>query len=597
MQLIKRLCIGLFALAVAGAIAVPVFAAVRAGGVTRPSALDVLPFPGTPDASPQTAISFPALTVSQLETVTVTGSRSGVHSGRLSALPHGRGTAFTPARPFASSERVTVRATLRSQQVISFSFGVEAPLAGMGSAARQTSLQPTAVRHDIRDANGFTHSFRSEPGLHPPIDWLSGSDPDPGSGYIFADAQNTIQPGPMILDPAGHLVWFEPLHHSAALNVQVQNYEGRSVLTYWQGYVIPPGVGVGTDMILDHSYQTIATVNAGNGYQTDLHDFQITPQGTALITAYAPVRADLRSLHGPRNGTVLDSIIQEVDIATGKVLWEWHAYGHVHLAESYAGKPTTKPYDFFHVNSVQQLANGNLLVSGRHTWAVYEIDKQTGKILWALGGKHSSFKIGPGANFAWQHDAQMQPDGTITVFDNGAGIYKSENQSRALRIRLNGQRATLVHAYPHKPSLLSVNEGSVQVLADGNVFVGWGNSPYFSEFSSGGHPLFNVRMNAPLQSYRAYRFGWWGQPTAPPSIAVSATSGGAQVYASWNGATAVASWEVLAGPSPGALVPVARAQRSSFETVLSAPNPGPYYAVQALSSNGQVLGTSATVQS
>ncbi len=585
------------ALAVAGLIAAPVFAENGTKPAGRSPALDVLPFPGTPDASPQTAIDFPALKPQQLRTVTVTGSRSGVHSGRLSALPHARGTAFVPDRPFARFERVSVRATVRSQEAISFSFGVAAPLAGMGAGAKRTSVEPTVERHDVRDANGFTHSFRSAPGLHPPIDWLSGTDSDPGSGYIFADAQNTIQPGPMILDPAGRLVWFLPLRRHAALNVQVQRYQGRSVLTFWEGYVIPPGVGVGTAMILDHSYQTVATVNAGNGYQTDLHEFQITPQGTALLTAYAPVKADLRSVGGPRNGAVLDSIVQEVDIATGRVLWEWHAYGHVHLAQSYVGKPSSKPYDFFHVNSVQQLPNGNLLVSARHTWAVYEIDKRTGKIVWSLGGKHSSFRMGRGAGFAWQHDAQMQPDGTITVFDNGAGTYKTESQSRALRIRLSGHRATLIRGYPHKPPLRSENEGNVQTLPDGNLFVGWGNSPYFTEFRSGGRQLFSIRMNAPLQSYRAYRFGWWGQPAAPPSIAVTPSTGGAQVYASWNGATTVAAWQVLAGPSPGSLAPVARAQRSSFETVISAPNPGPYYAVQALSTDGRVLGTSAAVHS
>jgi hypothetical protein len=584
-------------LALAALIAAPVWAQGRARAATSPSALDVLPFPDTPDTSPQTAIDFPTLTPQQVLAVNVTGSRSGVHEGRLSALPHGRGTAFTPDRPFASYERVAVRATLRSKQVISFSFGVAAPLPGMTAGPRRTSVQPNSVRHDVRDANGLTHSFRSAPGLHPPIEWLSGTDPDPGSGYIFADAQNTIQPGPMILDPAGHLVWFQPLHQSAALNVQVQSYDGRSVLTYWQGYVVPPGVGVGTDVILDHSYQTIATVKAGNGYKADLHEFQITPQGTALITAYAPVKANLHALGGPRNGSILDSIVQEVDIATGQVLWEWHAYGHVHLADSYAGKPTSKPYDFFHVNSVQQLPNGNLLVSARHTWAVYEINKQTGKIVWSLGGKHSSFKIGRGASFSWQHDAQMQPDGTITVFDNGAGTYKTESQSRALRIRLSGRQATLVRAYPHRPSLLSENEGSVQTLPDGNLFVGWGNSPYFSEFRSGGRQLFSVRLNAPLQSYRAFRLPWWGQPTVPPSISVSATSGGARVYASWNGATAVASWQALAGPSPGSLAPVATAPHTNFETALFAANPGPYYAVEALASDGRVLGISAPVHS
>jgi hypothetical protein len=454
------------------------------------------------------------------------------------------------------------------------------------------------MHHDVRDSNGFTHSFRSQPSIHPPIVWLSGTDPDPGSGFIFADAQNTIQPGPMILDPSGRLVWFLPLHHSAALNVQVQQYQGQSVLTYWQGYVVNPGVGVGTGMILDHSYQPIATVNAGNGYQTDLHEFQITPQGTALITAYAPVKADLRSVGGPRKGAVLDSIVQEVDIASGRVLWEWHAYGHVRLTASYAGKPTSNPYDYFHINSVQQLSNGDLLVSARHTSAVYDINKQTGRIAWTLGGKRSTFTIGRGANFSWQHDAQMQQDGTITVFDNGAGLYESESESRALRIRLDfkRRRATLARAYGHKPPLSSENEGNMQLLPNGNTFVGWGSSPYFTEFRSGGRQLFSVRLNAPLQSYRAYRFAWWGQPNTPPSISLAPTAAGANVYASWNGATTVAAWQVLAGPSPDALAPVARGQRASFETVVFAPNPGPYYAVQAVSSDGRVLGTSATVQ-
>jgi hypothetical protein len=589
-------------------VAVPVLARVPVRHAAAPASLNVLPFPGTPDASPQTAVGFPALSPSELRSVTVTGSRSGIHPGRLIELPHGRGAAFIPSRGFATSERVTVRAALRSaaagaasgsqgKDTISFTFGVAAPLPLARATGEETRPQSTVVRHDIRDSNGFTHGFRSQPNFHPPITWLSGTDSDPGSGYIFADAQNTIQPGPMILDPAGRLVWFMPLRGHAALNVQVQRYQGRSVLTFWSGYVISPGIGVGTALILDHSYETIATVNAGNGYQTDLHEFQITPRGTALITAYAPVVADLRSVGGPRNGAVLDSIVQEVDIASGKVLWEWHADGHIRLTASYVGKPTSKPYDFFHINSVQELPDGNLLVSARHTFAVYEINKQTGRIMWTLGGKHSSFRIGRGANFAWQHDARMQPDGTITVFDNGDGNYKSENQSRALRIRLDftARRATVVRAYAHKPALLSENEGNVQLLPDGNAFVGWGDVPYLTEFRRGGRQQFSVRLNAPLQSYRAFRFPWWGQPSSPPSISVAPTAAGASVYASWNGATDVSAWQVLAGPSPGALAPVTRGPRTSFETVLSAPNPGPYYAVQALAGDGRVLGTSAAV--
>src|SRR5207248_6735811 len=186
-----------------------------------------------------------------------------------------------------------------------------------------------------------------------------------------------------------------------------------AVLTFWDSY------GGGVDVILNQAYQQIATVSAGNGYITGNHDFQITPQGTALINAYRIVTADLRPVGGKRRGKLIDQAIQEVDIATGRVLWQWDALDHIRLKATHEGKPGSRPYDYLHMNSIQQLPDGDLLVSARHTWAVYEISKQTGRIAWALGGKHSTFRIGRRAAFAWQHDARMLLDGTITLFDNG----------------------------------------------------------------------------------------------------------------------------------------------------------------------------------
>src|SRR5204863_9476082 len=139
-----------------------------------------------------------------------------------------------------------------------------------------------------------------------------------------------------------------------AFHTMVQSYGRQSYLTCWQGYV-SGGVGAGQDVMLNHSYQVVKTVNAANGYQADLHEFAITPQGNAVITIFSPVSADLSSVGGPRNGTLLDSIVEEINIASGRLVWEWHAYGHVHIAESYAGRPNANPYDFFHVSSVQQL--------------------------------------------------------------------------------------------------------------------------------------------------------------------------------------------------------------------------------------------------
>ncbi len=464
-------------------------------------------------------------------------------------------------------------------------------------AALGTSAGARSLRHNTASALANTATVYSEPWLHPPLVRVSGQDPDPGEGDIFVDTQNSIQAGPTILDPSGQLIWFSP-YQGPAFNLEVQHYQGQSVLTYWVGQVAN-GIGSGEDVILNHNYQTLAVVQAGHGYHADLHEFQITSRNTALISAVAPAHADLRSVGGPRKGELLDSIIQEIDIPSGKVLWEWHASAHVSPANSYAGKPGSSPYDFFHLNSIQDLPGGRVLISARHTWAVYEVDKRTGKILWTLGGKHSSFKMGPGTQVQWQHDAHLQPDGTVTVFDNGEGLgSQHESQSRALRIRLNFKtmHATLVRAYVNRPSLLSPNEGSVQLLADGNAFVGWGGAPYFTEFGGRGRERFSLSFPAPMQSYRAYRFAWWGQPLVAPYAAATATSSGATVYASWNGATTVAAWRVLAGPTANQLSASGDFPNTGFETAMPVSSSGPYFEVEALDQNGNLLATSALTQ-
>lgn len=558
--------------------------------VASPGGLEVLPFPGTPDASPGTQIDFPAVEVSQLRRVTVTASISGAHPGRLQALA-GHGSAFYPSRPFVNGDRVTVRTLLASGRRFAYSFTVAAPV---HDRIVHGAINPV---HQAINPAAFTRTFHSAPNLHPPVVVTNGRDPDPAAGDIFLDAQRSIQAGPLILDPQGRPVWFDPLSGSdAATDLAVQQYQGRSVLTFWEG-AISGGVGQGYDVIMDHSYQTIATVHAANGYQTDLHEFEITPQGNALVDIYTPVHADLRSVGGPANGVLLDNIVQEINISTGRLLWEWHAYGHVHIAESYAGRPGTAPYDFFHINSIQQLPDGDFLISARHTFAVYDINPATGRIRWILGGKHSSFKVGPGANFEWQHDARLY-GWTLTVFDDGAGYRRSESQSRALEIWLhpNSMRATLTRAFTHTPPVLSDSEGNMQVLPDHNVFVGFGSNPYFAEYSPTGRQLFSDRFAYPVEFYRAYRFPWYGYPPLSNlAAAATPTANGTTVYASWNGATQIATWRVLAGPTPRSLSVVAQRPYNGFETGIATSSTAPYFAVQALDAGGQVLGTSQAV--
>jgi outer membrane protein assembly factor BamB len=570
--------------------------------------LDVLPFPGTPDASPNSQITFPALKRSEVKAVSVTGSRSGVHAGRLEALPGGRGTAFAPTHPFAAGERVSVGATLSRPAAgiasggaaatrLSFAFTVATPArdpaapaqpkAGTAGSASKTAAVPRAAQ-----------SFHSEPGLHPPA-VSSSLDPEPSSDDIFLTPNQGSQSGPMIIDSDGQLVWFDPIGAGqAAFDLAVQTYDGQLVLTFWQGKVVG-GHGIdGKIMILNNKYQTVATVHAGDGYSADLHEVQITPEDTALMTAYVPVKGDLSSVGGPGDGNVLDSVVQEVDIKTGQVLWEWHALGHVPLSESNQGKPTAGfSYDYFHVNSIEQLPNGNVLVSARNTSAIYEISRQTGEVIWQLGGKGSSFTMGPGTTFYYQHDARLQPDGTLTAFDDGA-TPKQEDQSRALQLKLDTltMTASLVHSYTHSPALLAGSQGSMQILRNGNVFVGWGAEPDFSEYTPDGKQIFTGSFTAPVQSYRAVLSSWKAQPITPPAIAVNpGRSGLLTVYASWNGATEVASWQLLAGATRTRLTLVKEVPRSGFDTAITTTNKQRYLAVRALDSSGRALGTSAAV--
>lgn len=569
-----------------------------AQGVSGPSvvALHVVPFPGTPDVPPSSPVIFSSLRQADLRSVTVGGSRSGIHDGRVAALPDGDGTAFYPARPFAPGELVRVTAALRSPSAgtasgdpaastLRFSFRI-------GSAVPAPSAIP-AVRRREHVSHLPTQGFHSEPDLHPPLVAFS-NDLDTKSGDIFVTAQNPVQPGPMILDPHGRLVWYHPVSRGQPMNLQVQRYRGKPVLTWWEGLFRHWG----SDTIMDSSYRTVAVVHGADGLVADLHDFRITAQNTALIDAYQETQVNLSKMGGPKDGHVLDCIIQELDIKTGKVLWEWHALGHIPLSASHTPLPTgSAAFDYFHLNSIQQLSNGNLVISARNTWAVYEIDRSTGKLVWTVGGRSPSFHMGPHTDFEWQHNAVLRGH-TLSLFDDAAAPQEEfESSAKILRINARARTVTLVHRYTHRPSLVANSAGSTQVLPDGDVFVGWGPEPDFSEYTPSGRQIFNGTFSVGTDSYRAFRFRWTGQPTTPPALVLSpASGGGVTLYASWNGATRVKKWQVLDGLTPYTLTADGLPYpRTGFETAITLPNRPPFIAVQAMARSGLVLGMSKPV--
>jgi hypothetical protein len=560
------------------------------------TSVDVSPAPDTDTANPHSQISFRGTPVTDIQAVAVEGSRTGYHYGHVYGYFQGDGGSFVPDKQFAPGERVLVRALLGpagSGRQTSFSFHVATPYSTSGMPSFPNPPAPPSS----------VQSFVSAPGLHPPILAVSGPDRDPGAGdLLMTIGPGPGQYGPLIYTPQGRLVWFDELSPGlSALNLNVQRYASQNVLTWWQGRVLSLGFGEGEHVVMDGNYQTLATIRAGNGYQADLHDLQIAPGDIAYITVYNAIRCDLAAVGGVRNGIVLDTAVQEIDVRTGLVRWEWHSLDHVGVNESHVPVPTTATlWDWFHLNSVDREPSGNLLISARSTWGTYQLQGGSGQILWRLGGTRSSFAMGPGAETAWQHDARLQPDGTITLFDDGS-TPRVHYESRGVQLSIDTARHTarVVRSYSHPGGpLLSDSQGNMQTLPNENVLIGWGSVPSVTELARDGTLLYDAHMPPGSSSYRAFRFPWSGHPLWQPGVSARllATGDSTAVFASWNGATDVASWRVLAGSSPDALIPRATMPFTGFESSITFPDAYSYVAVQALGSTGQLLGTSQAVR-
>ena len=354
-----------------------------------------------------------------------------------------------------------------------------------------------------------------------------------GDGDIFVAPQwGPVQDGPMILDPNGNLVWFDRMRGDTSVaSFSLQSYRGKPALTWWQGTLAAGVAASGQDVIFDNTYRQIASVKAGNGLNTDLHAFVITPQNTALITADYPIYMDASSVKGGRKKQiVLDSVVQEVDIPTGLVLFQWDALDHIPLKDSYNTIPqrSGSPFDAFHLNSAAVDHDGNLIISSRETWAAYKVNHQSGAIMWTLGGKHSSFKLAPGTYWAFQHDVEVHSndDSQFTFFDNEGGPPYIRSQSRAIHVAVDFTHKTVRSTVDekHSPPFATNYEGNVQQLSDGD-FVGWGQQPYFTQFDTHGNTVFDGHMNSRTASYRAYRFQWSATPWTQPAIIASTSKG------------------------------------------------------------------------
>jgi hypothetical protein len=464
-----------------------------------------------------------------------------------------------------------------------------------------------------------TLSYVSAPSLHPPkmttISSESANKLAPGYFLIsnfknLAMSQEQIgQGGPIMLDRDLRPVWIHPTPTNVyALNFRTQKLNGLPALSWWQGVISNQGVvQSGEDFVVDQHYKTIATLEGADGWVLTPHEFLVSGNN-AWVTANKYVSGvDLTSFGGPANGTILDSAVQEYSLRNGKLLYSWEAYegGHIPLSESKTvgaapmASSQATAWDAYHINAINLIGNSEFLVSMRNTRAGYLVNIATGAIQWTLGGTNSSFTFGTNAPFEWQHDIELHAGSEVSLFDDaccaliGPGKFAPPfGPSRGLVLKLDSvaHTATIVAQYAHNPTLNTSTQGDTELLGDGDVLVGWGGQPYLTEYSRTGKVLLDASFPGPDISYRAYVEPWVGLPTYGPSGAGRRLGSKTKIYASWNGATQVASWEVLAGPSASHLSKLAVRHKAGFETAIALNHTYREFKIYALDSRGRVLG-------
>ncbi len=488
----------------------------------------------------------------------------------------------------AGKPTLTRRALVRTAGRAAVAAAVIGPAELLAGAGRSFgAAAPDHVQH-----------FVTRPDLRPPRLAVRHHGRIAAGDLFIAPSSGPGQRGTMIVDAAGELVWFHPTVPQTAMNFRPATYRKKPVLTWWEGKATQ-GLGTGTHVIVDDSYRLVARVPAGRGRQSDLHEFLITPEDTALLTSHEVRTMDLRPVGGPPAGPAIGGIVQEVALPSGRVLFEWRSLDHVTLDESHV-RWEGHPVDYFHVNSIGITADGNLLVSARNTWAVYKISRRSGEVQWRLGGRRSDFHMGPGTVFAWQHDAREHGENRFTIFDDGA-MPQVEPQSRALLIELDHahRSARLVRKWVHRPNRIVTRfMGNMQQLDNGNVLVGWGSEPFVTEFGPDGDIRFEARLPEGGQNYRAFRFPWHAHPALPPKAVYrySYRQHHGTVFASWNGATEVAAWQLESGPSQASMRAGEAVPRRGFEAELPVPPGHRYGRSVALDAAGNVLRRSGTLR-
>lgn len=525
----------------------------------------------------------------------VTGSSSGAHSGVAVLADDGETVIFKPQQPFALGETVSVSVDrgiqTKSGQVlepVSFDFTTyakQAPLPPLAPAAPLDLKRPTPppILEDTAPPPAPRASTLPSdlPAL---ITSVRGNAAEEGDFFV---ASFPFPLGPsnylLILDQSGRVVYYKQTKDMAADFKEQAN----GLLTYYTD---------GAFYELDHSYNVVNTFTAANGYPygADLHDLQLLPNGHALLMIYDPEYVDMSqvAVGGASNAVVTGLVLQELD-SSKNVVFQWRSWDHFQITDTY--EDLTQPIvDYVHGNAIQPEPDGNILLSSRHLAEITKINRQTGEVLWRLGGKHNQFTFVNDTTqpaFYYQHDVRRL-NGDITVFDNRTGLTPYYSEALEFNVDEAARTATLVWQYRHTPDLYALAMGNVELLPNGNRVIGWGTAGVVTELKPDNTTAFEQYMPAPDSTYREFLYPWHATPAVAPTLVANVEPGVVALTYSWNGATDVAYYQVYGGPAPHPTQIVATQPRAGFDTETSLPyDPAQcsYYRIQPVDNQGNPM--------
>ncbi|KAJ5180471.1 hypothetical protein N7492_003681 [Penicillium capsulatum] len=447
-------------------------------------------------------------------------------------------------------------------------------------------------------------------------------------GYWFVAPYGQIDPevptfkfqqyqvGPYIYDGDGMLIWAGSPQFDNRNSFDFRpniDSNGETYLSFIQSWEDGQPYEKGSGVILDKNYQERKRVlPPGDVHDFNMHEFRLLGNGkTALSCLYRVAQISLADFGRPdERMDVMTGGFAEVNVETSEVLAQWSSLDNIQINESNILRPEDSAggFDYVHANAVDKNEAGDYIISMRFTDTIYGISGEDGRILWRLGGTKSDFD--QDFTFSRQHDCKfVSSDGkthVISLMNNAAderGDVESVSSALIVEVDTVAMKARVLTRIPRPDGGLTKLRGGVQILPNGNIFVGWSQWGYHSEHAPNGDHLVSAWFPSErFSTYRSYKAEFVGRPTTPPDVVASVYGTSVidiatVIHVSWNGATDVAGWrfyaQVYDGSSP---VLIGETTKTDFETMYIADGYMDWITAEAVDRDGNSMGNSLVVR-